>query len=214
MLTRRTGGAAFAAVTVASLLVFPTPPALAVGAGDPEHVCAVMPTSAACAQWLEDNPPVGDESEPVCRHLGDHIPCRSALFFQGNLGWWVGDVEVGRGWSYLNRGDPSRVDDPEAGRGHTYGCWGWLWERTGGDTDFDSPGNDPGVEGAWYRLLCLGDQPYSSSINLTTLPGYHREVTAWRETGGGPSGDPEQAARNALAQLELTEPKVITVVRR
>jgi hypothetical protein len=110
----------------------------------------------------------------------------------------------------MRRGDPRRIDDPAAGSDPTYGCWAWLTERTGGSTGVDSPGGNPDREGAWYYLLCLGDQVFSDSINLTELPGFHEELTAWRATSSGPAGDPVQAALNAFASLDLGEPTIVT----
>jgi hypothetical protein len=210
MLTFRFRAVAISGAIVLLTIIATPSMASATGDGDPDHACAVDPNSAACQQWLASNPPVNDSSDPVCFHLGAYVPCQSPERFRGQTGWWVGDVVLGRGWSYVRRGDPSRIDDPAAGSDHTHGCWGWLAERTGGTTGVDSPGSDPDVEGAWYRLLCLGRQQYSETIDITQLPGFHEEVTAWRETSSGPVGDPVQAALNAFASLDLGTPTIVT----
>ena len=199
-----------AAAVVAPLVLMPVP-AAAQASGDPDHTCAVAPDSVECFQWLSENPQANDPSNPVCRHLGAYVPCRSRVSFGGRFGWWVGDVRLGRfGWGYLNRHRPQRIDDSEKGRQPTRGCWGWLWQVTGGDTGVASPGDDPDVPGAWYKLMCLGDQQWSESIDDTALPGFHGELSAWRATGSRPAGDPVRAALNARAALGITAPTIVT----
>ena len=204
-----------ATVAVAGVLILlvaiPTPAAAQPsGDGDPDHVCAVQPDSAACHQWLDGNPSVNDPSNPVCRHLGAYVPCLSRVRFKGYFGWWVGDVNTGRhGWKHVYRGDPERIDDPDKGMDLAIGCWAWQKEATGGDTGVASPGDDPEVPGAWYLLLCLGRDKWSESIDDTDLPGFHQELAAWRATGSGPVGDPVRAALNARAALGITAPTVV-----
>ena len=202
-----------AAAVLVPLVLMPVPAAAQSGGGDPDHYCAVAPESVECLQWLSENRQANDPSNAVCRHLGAYVPCISRVRFDGYFGWWVGDVGPGQhGWKYLYRGDPERIDDPDQqkGRQSTIGCWGWQMEATGGDTSIASPGDDPEVPGAWYKLMCLGDDEWSESIDDTGLVGFHGELTAWRATGSRPAGDPVRAALNARAALGITSPTIVT----
>ena len=198
-----------AAVLLVAVTLVPAPALAQTSGGDPDHPCAVAPDTVHCKDWLADNRAVDDPSDPVCLHLGAFVPCRSPLRFGEHRGWWVGDVSPGHfGWSYLHRGDPERIDGNE-NKDLTVGCWGWQSRRTGEGTDTPSPGSDPDEPGAWYMLLCLGERQWSTGIDLTRLPGYYREVEAWRRTGA-PAGDPVRAALNALATLDIAEPTIVT----
>jgi hypothetical protein len=194
------------------VVVLPAPPAAAAGVGDPDHDCSVDPTHADCEEWIAEHGPIDDPSDPVCLHHGDYVPCRSPWPIGDKLGWWVGDVVVGRhGWSFVYRdGDAYRIDDPEHGTDAMHGCWAWLNERTGGETGIDSPGGDPDRDGGWYRLLCLGEQQYSDDLDRLDMPGFHHELQAWRRMSPGPAGDPVQAALNAHASLNIGDPVVVT----
>lgn len=211
---RSTGftAAVFVAVTAALL---PAVPAAAAGNGDPDHWCVANPSHARCLDWIDEHGPVDDPGEPVCTHAGAYVPCRSPIDpFDEGPGWWIGDLVVGvHDWARVYRDNARRIDDPDAGgEGPSYGCWGWLQERTGGDTGLDSPSEDPDQPGAWYRALCLGPDPWDENNppEWITLPGFYGEVGGWRPTGSGPSGDPIQAALNARADLDLTAPTAVT----
>jgi hypothetical protein len=200
--------ATVALALLGGLIVVPASPAIASGTGDPDHPCTVAPTSAACTTWMEEHGPVNDATSPVCTHHGAYVPCRSQRAIQQRVGWWVGDVVVGRhGWSFvLRNGEAYRIDDPAHGGDPLYGCWAWLDQRTGGDSGAASPGGNPDSPGAWYQIACLGTETYRDDLIWESLPGFHDEIRAWRSTGPVPTGDPVRAAHNAHATLTITDP--------